>query len=348
MIQCIAVSDPNGMDSADQGVTVLYASNAQDEAELTACAAEVRVLLEGAWANIMKIGGVLKTAKEKCAYGTWGKWVEKECGFSQKTASRYMAVYDRFRENEKVLALPGSLSYALLGVPDEGDVNELAEKAVAEGWSERQLKQEIARRKEAEKRAQEAETEIERTVQTALEIENDLRAEKEKLKKKLSAANERSDAYAQNLMDARDQMEHMRSELAEARRAQAEPRIVEKSVEVYPMDYDATKERNAHLELCIDAQKGQIERLRAELEEARQAAARAAEAQEAAEKRQDPSVQVITAAQFGDTITTFLSRIADVARQQFDFMPAGMIGEYLDHVGRVERFCEDLRAVIEG
>ena len=149
-------------------------------------------------------------------------------------------------------------------------------------------------------------------------------------------------------------------ELASARRAEAEPRIVEKCVEVVPMDYQTAKENAARLERQSVEQERQIAQLRKELEAAKRAAESAAQEKADApspvrddttaqgkEEKQGPA-QVITAAQFGDTITTFLARIADVARQQFDFMPAGMIGEYLDQVGRMERFCADLRSVIEG
>ena len=326
------------VDSAVQSGSVYDAMSDEDAAALTACAAEVRVLLQGAWANIIKIGGVLKEAKTHCAYGAWGKWVETECGFSQKTASRYMNVYDRFSGNEKVLALPGSLSYALLGVPDEEEVNELAEKAAEEGWSERQLKQEIARRKEAEKRAQEAEAEIESTVQTARELEQELRAENGKIAEKLRAANERSDAFAQNLTDAQEEMTRLHTELAAARRAAGETKIVEKCVEVYPMDYDQVKEEAKNYKGVSLAQQEEIAQLRKELEKAKAEAA----------KSQEAETKMISAAQFGDAVTMLLSYIADAMRMPFDAMPARTIGEYMDHIERVERFCADLRSVIEG
>ena len=328
------------LDSADRnGAVMLYAANAEDEAVLTACAAEVRVLLEGAWANIMKIGGVLKTAKGKCAWGTWEKWIKTECGFSLRTASRYISVYERFRENEKVLALPGSLSYALLGVPDDEAVNELADQAVEEGWSERELKQEIARRKKAEKAAEETAKELESAVQTAQEIEDDLEKEKAELQERLRAANERSDAFAQNLVDANEGMQRLRTELAAARRAQAQARIVEKSVEVYPMDYDQAKEDAKNYKGVSIAQQEEIAQLRKELAEAKNAAAKT---------EADANGCAMTAEQFGDAITIFFSRTADVARQPFDEMPAGAVGAFLDQVGRVERFCADLREMIEG
>ena len=357
MILCEQVSDGIGMelDSAVQtGAAMMYAQSAEDEAALTACAAEVRVLLQGAWGNIMKIGGVLKQAKDKCAYGTWGKWVERECGFSAKTASRYMAVYDRFRDNDKVLALPGSLSYALLGVPDEDEVNALAEEAAQEGWSERQLKAEIARRKQAEQRAEDAARELESAVNAAQEIEDDFEREKTALATQLREAQQRAEALEQNLTDARERMEQLRTERDDARRAKDEPKTVEKCVEVYPVDYDAAKAENETLKRERDAQAEEMDRLRRELAAARReaGAARAEGTQStpkpaAAEKRSGP-VQAITAAQVGEMVSAFLDRMEDVARQQFDFMPAAMAGEYLDQIARVEQFCANLRAVISG
>lgn len=364
MLECIAVNgEPVGMelDSAVQSNAVtLYAANAQDEAVLAACAAQVRVLYQNTWESIIKIGATLAQAKERCAYGTWGAWVANECNFTKKTAARYIEEYERFRDNPHVRALSPSHGVALLGVPDEATVNELAIQAKEEGWSSRELQKEITRRKQAEKEAKEAAQELERAVAAAQEIEDNLEREKAELNEKVRAANERSDAYAENLTDANEEMQRLRMELAAARRAEAEPRIVEKYAEVYPLDYDAAKEETAQLKEKSIAQEKQIEQLRAELEAAKAAAEKAPSEKEdvspspvgetahQGEAMKKGPAQVITAAQFGEMITAFLDRIADVARQQFDFMPASMAGEYLDQMARVERFCADLRGVIEG
>lgn len=363
MLECIAVNgEPVGMelDSAVQsGAAPLYAANAQDEAVLAACAAQVRVLYQNTWENIIKIGATLTQAKEHCAYGTWGAWVANECNFTKRTAARYIEEYERFRDNPHVRALSPTHGTVLLGVPDEATVNELAIQAREEGWSSRELQKEITRRKQAEKEAEaakadtrKAEQELECAVAAAQEIEDDLEKENARLKEQLRAANERADGFVQNMKDAGEQMTHLRMELAAARRAEAELRIVEKSVEVYPVDYDAAKEEAAQLKEQSIAQEKQIEQLRAELEAAKAAAEKApSEKEDVPHQREGAKkgpAQVITAAQFGEMITAFLDRIADVARQQFDFMPASVAGEYLDQMARVERFCADLRVVIGG
>lgn len=327
MIECIAVSDPAGMelDSAVQSSAVtLYAANAQDEAVLTACAAQVRVLYQNAWDSIMKIGATLTQAKEHCAYGTWGKWVETECGFSQKTAARYIAVFDRFRDNENVLALPGSLSYALLGVPDDEEVNELAMQAKEENWTERQLKQEIASRKAAEKEAEAAREKLRQAEELAQKMESDYEREIARMSEGLRASSERESAIADNLHDADERIKDLHEQLKKARE-NTRIKIVEKCMENVPIDYDIAKKEAAELMEKNAAQQEEIDQLKEALK---------------AEKER------MTAEQVDIEIDTMIGRLRRAVTQSYKGIGHDELEQYLCAIKRGEKFFKEFYEIM--
>lgn len=374
MILCERVSEPGGLDEAIQmdiapdkqiGPTIVYGNNMEDEQTLLQCSVQIKMLQGTMWQTSMQIGGILLAAKRCCASGMWEQWVEDNCLFSIRSARRYMEIADKYSKNPLARQLPGSTVLAIDGALGKDFValfDEFAQMAIDNDMSQRQItkkvKEEIARlesaKAEAEQRAEDAAHELENAVNAAQEIEDDLEREKTTLTTQLRDAQQRAEALEQNLTDARERMEQLRTERDDARRAQIEPKTVEKCVEVYPVDYDAAKAENETLKRERDAQAQEMERLRRELAAARrEAGTHSAPKPDAAEKTASPAktsgaVQAITAAQVGEMVSTFLDRMEDVARQQFDFMPAAMAGEYLDQIARVEQFCVSLRAVISG
>jgi DNA repair exonuclease SbcCD ATPase subunit len=113
----------------------------------------------------IEIGRRLKEAKELLAHGEWLPWLEKETDFSDRTAQRYMRVFEEYgaaqlglfgpETNATTLSdLPISKALLLLSVP-ESDREDFAAQVDAEHLSTRELEQAIRERDEALKRAQE-------------------------------------------------------------------------------------------------------------------------------------------------------------------------------------------------
>ncbi|WP_210348695.1 DUF3102 domain-containing protein [Bradyrhizobium sp. CCBAU 53338] len=57
---------------------------------LRAQAARIRKLNKSVMASIIEIGNDLIAAKQKLPHGSFARWIESECGFSDKTAQNYM------------------------------------------------------------------------------------------------------------------------------------------------------------------------------------------------------------------------------------------------------------------
>jgi hypothetical protein len=75
----------------------------------------IRSLGKRVIADVIKIGKHLTEAKELCGHGNWLPWLEREFGWTDKTAKRLMAVYDlngKF-DNLSDLEIPVSTLYLL-------------------------------------------------------------------------------------------------------------------------------------------------------------------------------------------------------------------------------------------
>ena len=115
----------------------------------------------------IEIGRRLVEAKELLQHGEWLPWLEKETEFSERSAQRYMKVFEEYgaaqlglfgpETNATTLSdLPISKALALLSVP-ESDRIEFAESVDAENISVRELQQAIREKQDAEKRLEESE-----------------------------------------------------------------------------------------------------------------------------------------------------------------------------------------------
>ncbi len=151
----------------------------------------------------IEIGRRLVEAKEMLGHGEWLPWLEKETEFSERSAQRYMKVFDEYGASQLGLFgpetkattlsdLPISKALALLSVP-ESERESFAEEVDAEQISVRDLEQAIRAKEEAEQKLK-AEEVRNRTLHesvTALtdkseksrrELEEKLRAAKDELK----------------------------------------------------------------------------------------------------------------------------------------------------------------------
>ena len=109
-------------------------------------------------ANICQIGKLLTEAKSMVGHGGWEKYLEEKVSYSQSTANNFMRLYQEYGEYGPNLQTFGNLNpsqaLALLALP-EGKREEFAETHDVESMSVRELKAQIAAEKE---RAEKAET----------------------------------------------------------------------------------------------------------------------------------------------------------------------------------------------
>ena len=106
----------------------------------------------------IEIGRRLAEAKEMLEHGQWLPWLERETEFSDRSAARYMKLFDEYGASQQGLFgpetnsptlsnLPISKALALLSVP-ESDRVDFAETVDAEHISVRELEQKVREREQ--------------------------------------------------------------------------------------------------------------------------------------------------------------------------------------------------------
>jgi hypothetical protein len=85
-----------------------------NQALLSEHAAEIRALGKRALADLIEIGRLLTECKRICGHGNWLPWLEREFGWTEMTATRFINVYDMSKSNKLLdLELPISALYLL-------------------------------------------------------------------------------------------------------------------------------------------------------------------------------------------------------------------------------------------
>lgn len=178
---------------------------------------EILILKQQTAQNIIEIGKRLIEVKKSLGHGEWGKYLEEKVEFSQWTAQKFIRIANEFSNSGTFTNLNYSKAIALLDLPSDQRETFIQNNPV-EDMTTRQLQAAIKAQKEAERRAQEAETaaEVERETRKTLEVEN----------KNLKTAN--------NLLE--DKL-----------KSADDPIIVEQPVQVFPPDYERIKRENAEL-----------------------------------------------------------------------------------------------------
>lgn len=163
-------------------------------------------------ASSIEIGKRLTEAKDMIDHGAWGKWLQDNVNYSERTAQNLMRVYDQYgdkfgmTEMDSLFAsgapnLFEELSYtqalALLSLPTDAEREEFVKENDVASMSTRELQEAIKARKEAEDRAMDAE-------KRAWEAKEKLRqAENRALQAEDKARNaEQSDLYDERLTAA--------------------------------------------------------------------------------------------------------------------------------------------------
>ena len=97
--------------------------NRLDEDFLAAKSEAIRGLAENVRRDVIEIGRHLIEAKRACGHGNWLPWLEREFGWTERTAQRFMQISELLRKNDTLsdLDLPiGSLSLlAQRSTPEE-------------------------------------------------------------------------------------------------------------------------------------------------------------------------------------------------------------------------------------
>lgn len=163
-------------------------------------------------ASSIEIGKRLTEAKDMIDHGAWGKWLQDNVNYSERTAQNLMRVYDQYGDKFGMTEMDSlfasgapnvfeELSYtqalALLSLPTDAEREEFVKENDVASMSTRELQEAIKARKEAEDRAMDAE-------KRAWEAKEKLRqAENRALQVEDKARNaEQSDLYDERLTAA--------------------------------------------------------------------------------------------------------------------------------------------------
>lgn len=163
-------------------------------------------------ASSIEIGKRLTEAKDMIDHGAWGKWLQDNVNYSERTAQNLMRVYDQYGDKFGMTEMDSlfasgapnvfeELSYtqalALLSLPTDAEREEFIKENDVASMSTRELQEAIKARKEAEDRAMDAE-------KRAWEAKEKLRqAENRALQAEDKARNaEQSDLYDERLTAA--------------------------------------------------------------------------------------------------------------------------------------------------
>lgn len=240
----------------------------------------------------IEIGRRLAEAKEMLEHGEWLPWLERETEFSDRSAARYMKLFDEYGASQQGLFgpetnsptlsnLPISKALALLSVP-ESDRIEFAEEVDAEHISVRELEKKIQEREEQLKAA---EKELKAVLQDQEGNEKALNDARARIRE-LAALNEELEKRPVEVAVETVRDEEAIREAAAAAKAEAEKQNeraqeglkkqladAEKKLAAAEKERDKLKQtaENAGSEAQEKAEEAnrEVERIRAELEEAR-------------------------------------------------------------------------------
>lgn len=104
----------------------------------------IAVHIQGAYENLLEVGRALQDAKDGnlVPHGQWEAWVEKNTGMSERSAQRLMQAARMTPAGSMMSKLPVSKIQAILALP-EAEREPMAEKAVADNMTLRQLQEEV-------------------------------------------------------------------------------------------------------------------------------------------------------------------------------------------------------------
>lgn len=207
--------------------------------------------------SAIEIGKRLYEAKTMVAHGKWGKWLEENVEYSERTAQNLMAVYEEYGRSGNTQAIAGlSFTQAVLLLRLDGESRaELLEDKDVPAMSTRELQAEIERvNAEIEKR----QVTIEQLMDTSAEKD----AAAEEAKKDAESAKNAADALRAELEQAKAEAAQARAQASDAvERANA----VSRENAALKTELDEEKKRGTvveQVEVTPPEVKQELERLR--------------------------------------------------------------------------------------
>ena len=149
--------------------------------------------MQGAYENMLEVGRCLNEAKEAglVPHGQWETWVRKNTGMSERSAQKLMQAARSVLPGSAMAKLPISKIQAILALPEEAR-EPIAEKAVADDMSLRELQEAVKREKQrADQLAEINEKTAARAAANSRDAERAIR-EAQELRQKLQEADDRA------------------------------------------------------------------------------------------------------------------------------------------------------------
>lgn len=258
-----------------------------------------RQVEQTALSGAIEIGRRLTEAKELLPHGEWGKWLQEEVSFSQRTANNFMRLYAEYGDaqvslfgaNSQALAdMPYTKALQLLAVPEEEREEFTAANHVAD-LSSRELEK-LIRERDAEKaRAETAEAgkaDAEQRLENALKAQAGAAGEFNRSRERAEAAEKQAADLAAKLRTAQDKAKKTAAELKALRE---NPELPEDALEKLRREAQETAAADA----ARKAEKEQ-ETLRAAKAQAEQEAKDARELARQAEAQRDAAQRALALA----------------------------------------------------
>lgn len=176
---------------------------------------EIKFFENQAVVSYWEIGKRLAQAKEQVSHGDWNSWIDKNLGYTYRTAHRLIKVYEEYPNMTSLSHLNMTQALALTSIKDEDDRQDFIDNHDVEDMTTRKLQAEIKKYK-----------------RSLEETEDELKAAKAGLEFKDGQIEKYS-----------TESSRLSAELELAKMKKVEPQIVEKEVikRVVPDDYELTK-----------------------------------------------------------------------------------------------------------
>lgn len=104
----------------------------------------IQVGLNSVYGGIVEVGHCLIEAKELVEHGSWGEWLQRVSGLTERQAQRWMQIAREIPADSIAAKLPRSHIQELLAAPEDKR-EEIAKKAVDESLTVKQLREEVAK-----------------------------------------------------------------------------------------------------------------------------------------------------------------------------------------------------------
>lgn len=104
----------------------------------------IQVGLNSVYGGIVEVGHCLIEAKALIEHGSWGEWLQRVSGLTERQAQRWMQIAKEIPADSIAARLPRSHIQELLAAPEDKR-EEIARKAVDESLTVKQLREEVAK-----------------------------------------------------------------------------------------------------------------------------------------------------------------------------------------------------------